>query len=668
MISGTAIKVNPRIYYQKQNHQYNETIDSIIDDIFQTNRIDNSEYILVGDYVLEQVKQFTPFSEIEKAIKTYNNEIKIEIVPNNAKIGKPYENLVAHLMLNGGFDTYVIAGGMGTGKTSACGFIVDLLTTKLGKKGNFIINLRFDFNGPYDGTDDEIVAQFKRELYSKLSWEVEDFFRENPESLEIFCSILNHPTEKKDYVEFKNFKSHKETCWIEKTITDEEKVNKFIEFLDSHEDKINALMKAVYFIAHKIPGNTVILVFDNIDVLFPNCQRRILINVFKYNTIAKVRCFLPLRRATFKRTLREIQKDEYSKAAFNFGYIHHHGVEPLKVVLERVNKFLLNPSNFKIINSLPTVYKEQLIKRFEVYKTFLEKDNPFFRFFTFISGRSSRVALLLSKRFFVNNVIEFSNQNFHFDQGIKAFMVADNPDYLFDNTNEQEIANVLCCNVYSEFSFIPHLILSYIASAKDIQQYEIKYIFSKVKESIRYDLSNQEFLDILNHILSVRRPLLWSDDKSYYERNTDLLENVNTLQFTEVGKGYFDIVNHNTQYLQECLMSLRWDHDYVPQQFDSFKLSDRFAFLRKCILDIFNKEKKYVQYEPHIKPLSTLLFTTIGNYYYYIINNNDALLKTQHDEILSWKSLRTEMYNEYQFDKYSDERICRFVDEYDLTS
>jgi hypothetical protein len=666
MISGTAIKINPKIYFQKQNEHYNEAIDSIIDDIFQTNRIVNSEYILVGDYVLEQVKLFTPFSEIEKALKTYNNEIKSEIIPNTAKVGKPYENLVAHLMLNGGFDTYVIAGGMGTGKTSACGFIVELLTKKLGKKGNFIINIKFDFNGPYDGTDDEIVAQFKRELYNKLSLEVEEYFRENIESLEKFCSALNHTTEKKEYVEFKNFKDYKETCWIEGTITDEEKVNKFIEFLDRHEDKINALMKSVYFIAHKLTGNTVILVFDNIDVLFPNCQRRILINVFKYNIIAKVRCFMPLRRATFKRTLREIQKDEYSKAAFNFGYIHHHGAEPLKVVLDRVNKFLSDPSRYKVIDSLPPVYKEHIISRFESYKTFLEKDNPFSRFFTFICGRSSRVALLLSKRFFVNNVIEYSNHNFHFDQGIKAFMVTDNPSYLFDNTNEQEIANVLCCNVYSDFSFIPYLILSSIAVAKDIQHYEIKHIYSTVKNSIKYNLSDQEFLDILNHILSVRRPLLWSDDKSYYDLSTNLTQNANTLQFTEVGRGYLDIINHNTQYLQECLMSIRWEHDYVPQQFDSFKLGERFAFLRKCILDIFQKEKKYITYPSNIKPLSTLLFTTIGNYYQFILNRNELLLKTQHDEILSWKSLRTDLYNEYSFDFYSEEKISNFLERYEL--
>jgi len=668
MNSLTGIKVNPKIYYQKQNQQYNEAIDAIIDDIFQTNKIDSREYILVGDYVLDQVKSFTPFSEIEKALKTYHNEIKVEIIPNTNKNGKPYENLVAHLMLNGGFDTYVIAGGMGTGKTSACTFIVDLLTSQLGRKGNFIINLRFDFNGPYDGSDDEIVAQFKRELYSKLSLEVEEYFMENPISLEIFCSLLNDPKEKREYAEFKNFKHHKEIYWIEETITNEEKVNKFIDFINSHEDKINTLMKAVHFIAHKLTGNTVILVFDNIDVLFPNCQRRILINVFKYNTIAKVKCFMPLRRATFKRTLREIQKDEYSKAAFNFGYIHHHGVEPLKIVLERVNKFLENQSEYKILDSLPLLYKEHVINRFETYKSFLERDNSFYRFFTFISGRSSRVALLLSRRFFVNNVIEFNNHKFHFDQGIKAFMVADNADYLFDNAKEQEIANILSCNVYSDISFIPYLILSYVESAKEIKHYEINYIFNKIKNSVRYNLRSEDFLDTLNHILSVRRPLLWSDDKSYYDLNTDLQQNVNTLQFTEVGRGYFDIIKHNTQYLQECLMSLRWDHDYVPQQFDSFKLGERFAFLRKCILDIFNKEKEFIKYEQSIKPLSTLIFTTIGNYYYYIIQNNESLLKTQHDEILSLQSLRTELYNEYEYDKYSNERICKFLDEYDTGS
>jgi hypothetical protein len=140
-------------------------------------------------------------------------------------------------------------------------------------------------------------------------------------------------------------------------------------------------------------------------------------------------------------------------------------------------------------------------------------------------------------------------------------MVADNQDYLFDNTNEQEIANVLCCNVYSEFSFLPYLILSYVSTANHIQEYEIKYIYSKVIGSVTYNVKKQEFLDTLNHILSVRRPLLWSDDKSFYDTDTNLDESVNTLQFTEVGKGYFDIINHNTQFLQECLMSLRWDHE-----------------------------------------------------------------------------------------------------------
>lgn len=666
MISQRAIKVNPKIYFEKFNQAFNDAADSIIDDIFQTNSIDNSEYILVGDYVLQQVKEFTPFSEIEKALKTYNNDIKTEIVPTKNKNSKAYENLVAHLMLNGNFDTYVVAGGMGTGKTSACEFIVALLKKNLNQKGNFIINLKFDFNGPYDGTDDENVAQFKRELYRKLSLEIEDYFLENPSSLKEFCDTLNNSKGKKDYSEFKDFKCHKEVCWIENTITDEDKVDKFINYLNSYEDKLNALMKVVYFVAHNFSNNTVILVFDNIDVLLPSCQRRILINVFKYNTIAKAKCFIPLRRATFKRTLREIQKDEYSKAAYNFGYIHHHGVEPLKVVLERVSKFLKTHTENKLLHSLPQVYSENIVQRFIAYKNFLESENPFHRFFTHITGRSSRVALLLSKRFFVNNVIEYTNHDFQFDLGIKAFMVSTNQSYLFDNTSEQEIANLLCCNVYSELSFIPYLLLSYVNNAKAINEYEVKYIHKKVIESIKYEVKNPEFLDTLNHILSVRRPLLWSDDKSFYDYDTALDTTVNTLQFTEVGKGYFDIVNRDTQYLQECLMSLRWDHDYVPQQFDSFKRSERFAFLRKCILEIFNNEKKYIKYGSEIKPLSTILFTTIGNYFTLILQNNPAIAEVEHDEILSWKSLRTELYNNYQFDIYSRERVSRYLDNYTI--
>lgn len=663
MKRAASIKVNPKLYFEKENSSYNREVVTIIDDIFQTNTIDKNEYILVGDYVLDQVKEFTPFTEIEKAIKTFNNDIKTEIVPPQKGTSKNYENLVAHLMLNGGFDTYVIAGGMGTGKTSACDFITDLLIKKLDSKGNFIINIKFDFNTAYTGNEDDIIKQFNRELYDKLYGKIAKYFSDNEYALNDFCEALISPSEKFDFSEFVRFKYHKEAKWVDEPL--QGKVNKLLEYIDTYPDSLIPIMKLLNFIAHNYTTNSVIFVFDNIDILQPPSQRNILYTVFKYNNIAKIKCFIPLRRATFKRTLRDIQQDPSFKAAYAFGYIHHHGVEPVKVVLERVSIFLKNAKSNPLLSSVDKTYKIQIINRFQIYKSFLEKDNNFYKFFNSIVGRSSRVALALSKRFFINNVIEYSNQDFHFDTAIKAFMVHTNDSFLFDNQKEMEIANTLGGNSYGFFSFLPYLILSYIDTAANLEEFEIRHVYKMVMESYNNPPSVEEFADALNYILFIRRPLIWSDDKSFYSNDTNFANCINTLQFTELGKGYFEIIHQNVQYLQECLMSLRWHHDYIPQKFDSVKLNDRFSFLRKCIQEIFNTEKLEMNYNNKIKPLSTILFTTIGNFFAFIIHNNDSLHETLNDEVINWKSLRTELYNAYDFDIYSIERISKFLDTFE---
>jgi hypothetical protein len=653
------IKLNPLKFYAKANQNFNSETESIIDDFFQTNSIENDDYIRVGDYFLEQINEFTPFNEIEKAVRTYNKKIKYKFI--DSATNKDYENLLANLMQNGNFKTYVIAGGMGTGKSSVCNYIVDLLIKKLDDKGNFIINIKFDFNGNYTGTDDEILNLFKRELFDKLWIEIDKYITVNPNSLNKFTDILADNSKKDEYYEFSDFDCYEQLDWVENTLSLKEKLKKLKNYIKSYEDKLNPVLKLVHFIAHTFTSNSVIFVFDNIDILSTDSQRSILMNIFKYNTVSRIKCFVPLRRATFKRTLKAIQKDSSTKSVYSFGYIHHHGVEPLKVVLNRVNKVIKEFENNKLISELDYEYKTAILDRLKLYKFLLETENPFSKFFGFICGRSSRLGLILSNRFFINNVVSYKDNNVQYDLAIKSFMVSDNESFVFDNRIEKRIANILCHNSISVFSFLQYLILQTISNTKEIEFLEIKRIFRNVKDCSIMQIEQSDFLDALNSILSVSRPLIWSDDKSYYDNDINLEECDNTLQLTELGKGYLEMIKYNTQYLQECIMSLRWKLDYIPQQYESFNFTDRFSFLRKCIMEIFIQEKNEINYNG-ITPLSKVIFTTIGNSYYNIINNSDSLIQSQNDEIYSWKSLRNIIYNQYS--DSSHDRFTYFLDNY----
>ncbi|MDI1256952.1 MAG: hypothetical protein PSV16_12720 [Flavobacterium sp.] len=653
----SKVTLNPRLFYLDKNTWYNAVILPLADDIFHTEASVTQGYILIGDYLLDEIKTFTPFTERQAAEENY--DVNVESNTHS------YENIVAHLMLNGKYNNYVIAGGMGTGKTSTCTYITNSIIEARSKKGDFIITLEFDFNGHYGDNDDDVITQFNAEIYNKLAIKIEEYFEDNEDAINQFCNTIHLRDKREHYSDFRAFDACKELNWRHNILNPDQKRQAFFSYLEHCQNKVSALMKIVYWFQHEMTGNTVLLVFDNIDVLTPFAQRKILRNIFKYNTIAKVKCFIPLRRATFKRTIRDIQRDIHHHAAYSYGYIHHHGVEPRKVVIARIKAYLADHVSSSDLELNDKSFAEHLLKRLKTYQQMLEEDNSFSRFFTKIVGRSSRVALTISKRFFVNNIIDYSNHDFYPDQAIKAFMAYKSPNYLFDNPGEGNIANVLCLNNYSDFNILPYLILNYSKKAQDIKEFEMRYIWEKISSSFknRKDCRMEDFIDTVNYLLTVQRPLLWSDDKSFYESHEDMTKCENTLQFTELGSGYFELIRQNTQYLQECLMSISWEHDYIPQQFDSFQLGERFGFMRRCILEILNQEITQINYGA-IAPLSTVLFSNIGGNLYNILSKRPSLINQNHEEILSWKSLRNDLYNTYNFNRQSREKISRFLDDY----
>lgn len=324
---GTRIFVEDFYGFHQRNERYNNIMSSIIDDILQTESVGKEGYQKVGKYDKDELI----FSSNDDSI-TYS-------IPNledmDFKEFSEYENMLASNILWGEFTTYVIAGGMGTGKTSSMNYIFQKIVSQ--RECPNCIYSYVNFNEGFNSdSPKETLEIFRIKLFNKLKQQIADFLEEN-DRVDTFVSFLSSDRNKSKFSDFYDFRRAVENGngdWKARTVKG--KIDFLFDYIgDSYPQKqlqLEMLMLLLnYLRSSPICSNSCfILVYDNLDRLPPEAQLGILHEILSLNEISKVRCVVPLRRSPFKRF-----NNRY-RAAFSYGYIHHYGPSPENVLLSRL--------------------------------------------------------------------------------------------------------------------------------------------------------------------------------------------------------------------------------------------------------------------------------------------------------------------------------------------
>jgi hypothetical protein len=579
-----SIKLLKNEQFREKNRTYNSFLKSVTDStVFITDDTEKIGYLPVGNLDTEQFR-FSPWIK-DKIIR--ESVLKDGAVQLDNKLS-PYENIIYTNLLYGEYDCYIISGARGSGKTSTSRYILEHIRNKITDNKGFVEEIQINLNQQGNQDVDIVREQFIQEFYHKLRKVIYDFLKKYPTEIDHF---LEHSKSDMELSEFLDLQIESELNeW--KFLKEREKLNLFIMYIknlypNSRELTVRLMMRVIGFLNRTKPEKSecyFILLIDNIDNVPIASQFEIVGLVFGYIGISKIKCLIPVRRATFKRYHLHMNEPG-GRGGHNFGFFHHHGHSPITIILARLLYWRNHSTKDPRTKDLPDSYLKAFQMRLDhVYETLTTKVR-LKEVILSLSGRSTRLALELCQRLIVNDIIPFNQDAEYEDHYIRALLVSGPNNILQcpDSYVTNIFRNGLNRTSGEELSLLPIRILQYIAS---FQNNEDANCSIKLVEAIRScnNWSDDEIVAALNKLLTVMKPLIWTDRKEGFDNLQDTLLSNDGYYLTEAGDGYLSRLIHELTYLQESFLPLLWDSDLgIPFELNVLDTAQRFEMLTLCL-------------------------------------------------------------------------------------
>jgi len=120
-----------------------------------------------------------------------------------------------------------------------------------------------------------------------------------------------------------------------------------------------------------------------------------------------------------------------------------------------------------------------------------------------------------------------------------------------------------------------------------------------ILEAIGFE-DKEEVVIALNYLLYMRRPLLWVDGKTTYNKFTIDRYYDDVLHLTESGYFYLRELTLDLVYVQEAALSVNWDENRIPSSVDYAVASQRFQvlrlFLEELAMQDYKQTKSLIKY------------------------------------------------------------------------
>lgn len=645
------------VSHYETNADYNQAVGPLVGEIFQTESHGPVSYIPVPRFQPHSPWMSATAATVKVVEKRYAAAIE-EVQRFDMSGLEQYESTLFSCLAWGQYSTYVVAGEMGSGKSSCANFLMQALKRPRLKTCGMCLRctpmlVTIDFNKGFDFVDKNLVMKTFREiLYAELKPRLRNIFEAEkltPKFVE-FC--------KSDGITlgfnlFDDFIQATRRSKVWHSLSNTEQAEHLIDFVNDKHDIHQQLWLSMLLLNYvrrtsRQDNPCLVLLFDNLDRVLADAQLDILVTILSLQDISQTKALVTLRKTTFERLA--------SQAAYSFGYINHTGPRPLDIIRSRIQYWLAHWDEMPQVLSIPEEYRNALFARLQYCLDLYEHSPRTIESIEAIAGSSVRLGLYMMERVFVNSSIRYNEAPHYTSDVLRAVIVnADSPN-LEVSATDQVLANVFAAPRSTQRSFILLRILQLVFAFKD---------FPTERKTSNLELflrtiggwKPEEVREALNHLLYVKRPLLWVDGKTAYRDVQDMRQCNDVVYLTDAGEAYIRKLIKDLVYVQECLMSVSWADERIPPRVDYSRMTERLTVLRQCIRVLMEDDWKQTrQFRAWLKTnsrfhnISPVMMT--GRIAYSVGRAAQGILKTGRSQtpaevscLSGWKSTLIEAYN-----------------------
>lgn len=276
-----------------------------------------------------------------------------------------------------------------------------------------------------------------------------------------------------------------------------------------------------------------------------------------------------------------------------------------------------------------------------------------------IAGSSVRLGLFMMERIFVNSCIRYNEVPHYSGEVVRTVVVDAESSNLEMTANDQVVANVFAAPRSSELSLMLLRMLQIVFALKD-HPAERTTINLEIFLRAIGEWTSEEVLDGINHLLYVKRPLLWVDGKTEYRDLRHMRECKDIVYMTEAGEAYLRKLVRDLVYVQEALMSISWHDPRVPPRVDYSYSTERLNVLRQCLRTVMEVDwQQCARFKAWLKNsakshtvrpelITSRIAYNIGRAVLGILKGSRAASAAQYACLSGWKSTLIEAFNKEQ--------------------
>jgi hypothetical protein len=349
----------------------------------------------------------------------------------------------------------------------------------------------------------------------------------------------------------------------------------------------------IHWFAHH--EHCLIVLVDNIDPEPLIVQQAAKLVLKQLARLSDVRIVATARHTTFYQQFDDRGSEPFDTAPFC-------GAEPLDVLRERIDDFLLNPSKFEnFVNADDLLPLTAGIRRLRLDA--IEHD-AFKSLFKSLAGHSIRRALLLAQHLLTNSDYDLvalgttsrhvGPPPLHISAVLRAVMVGSGGVYRW--TPAGAIENVFDVQEHRGDSHLIKLrILMCLVASKEPGTSVERMIGVMCGFNYRLDT----ICAALNEMMSEPKGLIWCDAVLHFADPKDMASRAHAKLFiSEVGKGYHSVLSRRLEYVQEVMLDTEFDDRRlatIGRRWDYGKLQDRFGLLLEFVKLIAAEDKRDVR-------------------------------------------------------------------------
>ena len=590
-------KTGVKKFQSEEQKTFNQFVANLMESALQVRKVGPIDYIQSrlpkdsayiatlggGGSKIEVIKKETPSSQEQK------ERFQLD------SLGL-YERIILSAVAWYQYDTYVIAGELGTGKTTTTTFLLDHLkkiskgapeTCRFCKQP---IHIQINFNINFRShSNDRLRRDLCEQLYNQLRLYLRTFFKSSTMATPFLKFLLKGGIRHQVFAVFDHWIEELENSELafndlnrdlktSHAISIESIIHKSLfEFLKvkegEYESSVKQLLAICRFIREEFDPDSwcFTLIFDNLDSVRPEGQGVLLQAILSFQEISQVKTLVPLRPSTFGSLDTE--------RAFSYGLIEHIGPGILKVLKKRLEHLLENWSFDPGIIALPNDQMRERLHRRAEYVLEGCSTGGSMEIIEWLAGNNIRHGLQLALRSFKTEVVPHDLNPRHKYDNFRAILVGDSDSHQIER-DDRFIANLYCQNRTGKFSTVNWRILQLAFGLENDASIRTVGSITQYLQMLT-DFDPRQIKEAYNYLLDRSRQLLRVDGTSRL-REQDL-DSGRVVAITKAGKSYLLYIFRELAYVQECFTATLWNSERIPRVVNFRSIEERLRFVRKGI-------------------------------------------------------------------------------------